>query len=172
MAARSRAKPTRQFKTLATLVFSMTFGTFVLSWIHDLSPSRTRAATALRSVQSGREFDQLIVQSVPPSGLLRDGSVRAFHHLHVDRAGRVIESHAWKNREHDPHAPGAVQIAVSVDDASGALTPRQWRRLADLMTRLQQTYGIGWDRVSSRSYSGGDVGRRQQEHLDAMIRTR
>ena len=48
MAARSGRRPSRQIKTLAALALSMTLGTALLSWVHDLTPARS-SATTLRS---------------------------------------------------------------------------------------------------------------------------
>jgi hypothetical protein len=169
MAMRSAKKPTRQVKALGTLVLSMTLGTALLNWVHGLTPARS-TATPLRSIGNRPTWDRIVVETVPARGLRADGTIRAFHHLSIDRDGRLAESAAWLNESPDPHTPGAIRIAVHVDQA-GDLSPRQWKRLAATVAHLQSIHDIPSDRVGVEGARAGSnsAGR---DRLDTMLRTR
>ncbi|MCK6458050.1 MAG: N-acetylmuramoyl-L-alanine amidase [Phycisphaerae bacterium] len=170
MPSRSRKGPSRQFTTLATLVASMTLGTFLLNWIHDLTPS---AATTLRSVPAASPWDRILVQCVLPNGLTIDGRARGFHHLHVARNGTVVESAAWNQSQRDARRPRAIVVAVSVEPGSSDLTPTQWQQLSHLLRRLQDRYGIPSGRVELDPGSvGGLASGTRLPQLQQMLKTR
>src|SRR5262249_30801249 len=136
MASRSNRKPPRQVKALAALALSMTLGTALLSWIHDLTPAKT-SATTLRSFGARPDWNRILVDTISPRDRKADGSVRGFYHLLIDRDGRLSESAAWQTEQQDPSAPRAIRIVVVLDRASADPTPRQWKRLADTVAHLQ-----------------------------------
>lgn len=172
MPGRSAKKPTRQVKTLGALVLSMTLGTLLLSWIHDLTPIKRSNAITIIST-ANRPWTAITVRTVTPTGLNTDGSVRGFCHLYVDRDGIVHESSAWRGEQQDPHARGTIQVAVGVDEHSADLTPRQWKRLADVIAHLQNIHRIARDQVFvAKSYAGNGDTDAQQERLSAMLKTR
>lgn len=166
MARRATQKPTRQVKTLAALVVSMTLGTFLLNWVHDLTPS---AATTLRSVQTHRAWHRITLTPLTPADLGADGSIRCFYHFYVDGSGRLRESHAWRSGRQDPEARGAIRIVVSVNANGSELSPRQWRRLTELLSELQDRYSIDRAHIVTASLSNA---RRQSTRLSAMLKTR
>lgn len=168
MATRNHRKPSRQVKTLGTLVLSMTLGTALLNWVHDLTPAKS-SATTLRATSTRRLWDRIVVETISTRSLRPDGSVRSFYHLHVDREGQVQESAAWEREQRDPKQPGAIRIVVSVDRNDPDLTPRQWKRLTSVVAHLQSVHQITRDRITARDGTDGsaDAGR-----LNTMLRTR
>jgi hypothetical protein len=150
----------------------MTLGTFLLSWVYDLTPTPT-SATTLRSVQPSVDWQRIVVQTVPPTGLRSDGAVRGFHHMFIDGEGAVHVSQAWRDEQPDPHAFGTIRVAVAVERPDAALSPRQWQRLADLVGGLQKKYGIPHDHVRVADGQTSDQqSRRGRDQLHAMLRTR
>ncbi len=167
MAARSGRKPPRQVKALAALVLSMTLGTALLSWVHDLTPART-SATTLRSFGARPDWNRIVVDTVTPRGLKADGSVRDFYHLLIDRDGRLAESSAWQNEQQDPTSPKTIRILVMLDRTSSDLSPRQWKRLSDTVAHLQSVHQITRD--NTRVGHAADAS--HAERLTAMLKTR
>jgi len=149
----------------------MTLGTALLSWVHDLTPARS-AATTLRSLGSRPTWNSIVVDTITPRGLLADGSVRGFYHLHIDRDGRLNESAAWRGEQPDPHQPGAIHIVITLDRPSDDLTPRQWKRLTDTVAHLQSVHQIPRERiqVGQSGMAGADAPHR--DRLDQMLKTR
>lgn len=171
MAARSGRRPSRQIKTLAALALSMTLGTALLSWVHDLTPARS-SATTLRSFGSRPVWNSILVDTITPRGLNADGSVRGFHHLHIDRDGRLNESAAWRSEQPDPHQPGAIRIVITLDRASDDLTPRQWKRLTDTVAHLQTVHQIPRERIQVGQTGLASADGPHRDRLDQMLKTR
>ncbi len=127
----------RHYRTLITLVVSMTGGTLLLYWMAQLSP-----VTPLRSrAGGGRAWSQISVRALP------DHLPTGFYHYRIDASGRLFESQAWEAGRSGRNAPGTVHVLLSCRDAALRVTPPQTRTLTRILGYLRETHVIGLDQI-------------------------
>ena len=131
---RTQQQQNRHYKTLIVLVCSMTFGTFVLYGMAQISP-----AIPLQS-RAASHWSRISIRKVS------EGAPRGFFHYRIDSAGRIFESRAWEAGQVNRNDPNAIQVLLTCDRNDLVPSYEQYKSLELFISQLCRQHSIDAER--------------------------